>query len=53
MFTSIARVAAFAVSKETGIAVAAILGTTAPLVTALCKGAAEIIKAVNDTKKAE
>lgn len=53
MFTSIARIAAFAVSKETGIAVAAILGATAPLVTALCKGAAEIIKVVNDTKKAE
>ena len=52
-FASKAGKAAFEMSKETGISVAAILGGVAVLTTAVCTGVAQIIEAKNKYKKDE
>lgn len=51
LFSTVARVAAFTISKETGIAIASILTSSAAVVTALCTGVAQIIEAKNKHKK--
>lgn len=51
LFSTVARAAAFTISKETGIAIASILTSSAAVVTALCTGVAQIIEAKNKHKK--
>lgn len=51
LFSTVARAAAFTISKETGIAIASILTGSAAVVTALCTGVAQIIEAKNKHKK--
>lgn len=50
-FSTVARVTAFTISKETGIAIASILTSSAAVVTAVCTGIAQIIEAKNKHKK--
>lgn len=49
--SSLARAAAFAMSKETGLAIAAVLGGVATLTGAVCEGAVKIIEATKEVKK--
>ena len=49
LFSTVARAAT--ISKETGLAIAAILSSSAAVVTALCTGVAQIIEAKNKYKK--
>lgn len=51
LFSTVARAAAFTMSKETGLAIAAILSSSAAVVTALCTGVAQIIEANKKVKK--
>ena len=51
LFSTVARVATFTISKETGIAIASILTSSAAVVTAVCTGVAQIIEAKNKHKK--
>lgn len=51
LFSTVARAAAFAMSKETGLAIAAILTSSAAVVGAVCTGVAEIIRANKEVKK--
>ena len=51
LFSTVARVAAFTISKETGIVIASILTSSAAVVTAVCTVVAQIIEAKNKHKK--
>lgn len=51
LFSTVARAAAFTMSKETGLAIAAILTSSAAVVTAICTGAAQIIEATKSKKE--
>lgn len=51
LFSTVARAAAFTISKETGIAIASILTSSAAVVTAVCTGVAQIIEVKNKHKK--